>query len=270
MLNFLRNLRSKSALVKALHPHLREPYYRALELMNPNGVRMNFPSGDQFQIQPRFLGMSLFQYESELINLFCRLVVSGATVIDVGAHVGIYTLLASRRVGPSGKVVAIEPSPANVGLLRQHLRINRCSNTEVVEAAIADKPGQITFNYRPDPTDPSAFANSMAYDISGESAIVQVKTLDEICNKLSPVLIKIDVEGAELLALRGGKNILLRNNPVVFVAVHPNPMRTLGTTPEQLVSYMNSLGYTGTTLDGREVKDPGFEEVIFRPMTSRQ
>src|SRR5262245_56913142 len=127
MLGFCRKLRAKSALVKAIHPCLREPSYRALEFAYRNGVSMEFRTGDPFRIQPRFLGMSLFQYETDLIHIFSRIIVSGMTVTDVGAQVGIYTLLVSRKVGPSGKVIAIEPSPAIAQLLRQHLSANLCN-----------------------------------------------------------------------------------------------------------------------------------------------
>jgi FkbM family methyltransferase len=270
MLDFLRSLRAKSELIDTLHRHLREPYYRALELAYPKGICISLPSGDRFLIQPRFLGMNLSNYEPRLVNTFCSLITGGMTVIDVGAHVGIYSLLASAKVGPNGKVIAIEPSPANARLLRQHLSFNQRRNVEVIEAAVADKLGQITFNYRPNATDPGSFANSMAYDISGESANVQVRTLDDICSNLLPAVIKIDVEGAELLALRGAKETLVKNRPTVIVAVHPEPMRMLGTGPEQLVSYMNDLGYNGTRLDGSEVSDPSFEEVIFRAGRSGQ
>jgi FkbM family methyltransferase len=263
MLDFLRSLRAKSELIDTLHRHLREPYYRALELAYPKGIWISLASGDRFRIQPRFLGMNLSNYEPRLVDTFCSLVAAGMTVIDVGAHVGIYSLLASAKVGSNGKVIAIEPSPANARLLRQHLSFNQSRNVEVIEAAVADKLGQITFNYRPNATDPGSFGNSMAYDISGESANVQVRTLDDICSDVSPALIKIDVEGAELLALRGAKEILVKSRPTVIVAVHPEPMRMLGTTPLDLVTFMNDLGYRGVRLDGTAVINPGFEEIIF-------
>jgi FkbM family methyltransferase len=269
MLNFLRRLRTKSGPIDSLHRHLREPYYRALELAYPKGVRILLPNGDRFRFQPRFLGMNLSDYESALVETFCAQIAPGMTVIDAGAHVGIYSLLASTKVGPNGKVIAIEPSPTNAQLLKRHLRFNHCNNVEVIEAAVADKPGQITFNYRVDPTDPGSFANSMAYDISGESANVKVMTLDDICSSLSPAVIKIDVEGAELLALRGAKKLLVKHRPTLIVAVHPEPMRMLETTPEQLMSYMSSLDYIGTTPYGQKVEKPSFEEVVFQPINAR-
>src|SRR5262249_4812985 len=161
----------------------------------PNGVNVLFSSGDRFRVHPRFLGMNLGSYETDLVGVFCKMMARGMTVVDVGAHVGIYSLVASRRVGDNGKVIAIEPSPANAALLRRHLRLNQCTNVEVIEGAAGASAATISFVYRPDATDPAAFANSTAYDIGGVTATIPVVTLDESCGHVSPGLIKIDVEG---------------------------------------------------------------------------
>lgn len=249
-----------------LDGYLKEPYYRILEVIYRNGVYINFSSGDRFRIHPRFLGMTLANYEPELIRTFCKLLREGMTVVDVGAHIGIYSLIASRRVGASGKVIAVEASPANAELLRRHLKINGCANVDVIDAAVGDRADQITFIYRPDATDPSAFANSIAYDIFGRRARIQMMTLDDICKSVSPALLKIDIEGAELLAMRGAAGLLTRHRPTLVIAVHPEPMQALGTSPKGLIDYMRNMGYSATTLDQRLVDDAGFEELIFAPL----
>src|SRR5712664_3632408 len=71
-----------------------------------------------------------------------RLLRPGMTVIDAGAHHGLYTLLASKRVGGDGRVIAIEPSPRECERLEKHLRLNRCSNTELVPCALGEDPGE--------------------------------------------------------------------------------------------------------------------------------
>ena len=159
--------------------------------------------------------------------------------------------------------MAVEPSPANAELLRRHLAWNGCNNVDVVEAAVADREGMVDFEFRPDPTDPGGFANSLAYGIGGEVASVKMTTLSCLCKELTPELIKIDVEGAELLALRGARELLMRAGPTIVIAIHPEPMRLLGTSPGELISFLGALGYSGRRLDGRAVVDPGFEEIIF-------
>ena len=267
MIRFWRYLRRNLALIRAMDDYLREPYYRTLEILFRNGVYIRFPNGDRFRIHPRFLGMNLANYEPVLIRKFCKLVHEGMTVVDVGAHIGIYSLMASRRVGASGKVIAVEASPANAQLLRRHLAINGCNNVDVIEAAVGDRSDQIAFTYRPDPTDPSAFANSIAYDISGQQATIAMMTLDAICESASPTLLKIDIEGAEMLAMRGAGQLLARARPVLIVAIHPEPLQALGTSARELIDYMRASDYIATNLDRRVVDDAGFEEVIFEPVS---
>ena len=74
-----------------------------------------------------------------------RLLRPGMTVIDAGAHHGLYTLLASKRVGGDGRVIAIEPSPRECERLEKHLRMNRCSNTELAPCALGEDPGDADF-----------------------------------------------------------------------------------------------------------------------------
>ncbi len=266
MLNALRQLRNRSAFVAGLHACLRGPYYWTLAKIWPDGLPIELPSGDRFRIHTRFLGMDLPNYERPLVRAFCSFLRDGMTVIDAGAHVGIYSMIASARVGDAGRVVAIEASPTTVRLLQRHLDINACPNVDVIHAAVGEKEGEISFAYRPDPTDPVAFANSIAHQVEGEKAMVRMTTLDEVCKGLSPGLIKMDIEGAELLALRGAEVLLRTHRPTVIVAVHPDQLRMLGGTPRQVIEYMRGLGFNGTKLDGTQAEDPGFEEVVFRPM----
>ena len=79
-------------------------------------------------------------------NMSPQLVHSGMLTFDVGANAGYYTLLLARRVGPNGRVVAFEPNPINVAYLREHLRLNKFCNVEIVEAAVTDTDGTAFFS----------------------------------------------------------------------------------------------------------------------------
>jgi FkbM family methyltransferase len=185
------------------------------------------------------------------------------TVLDIGAHVGLHTLRFCQRAGATGRVLAVEPSPANAALLRKHLNWNKSGNSIVIEAAVGEYKGSTEFAYRPDATDPGGFANSMAYDVGGKNVRVPVTTIDELCGAITPGIIKIDVEGAELLVIRGARKVLTSCSPVLLIAVHPELMAALDTSPAELVSELSGLGYAGYHLDGRTASDPGFEEIIF-------
>jgi FkbM family methyltransferase len=262
-LDRLRQLRDRSRMLKIAHSALREPYYRVLCFFCRQGVSVELPGRHGVRVHPRLLGIRPSEYEVEFsAALDCR-VSAGMTVVDVGAHVGLHSLRLSRAVGNAGHVIAVEASPANASLLRKHLEWNRCRNVTVIEAAAGEREGEIEFTFRPDPTDPGGFANSVAYDIGGNRARIKVTTIDAVCRGLKPDLIKIDIEGAELLAIRGARNVLLESSPILFVAVHPDAMGALGTSPSELVELLRELGYVGRHLDGSLAAKPCLEEIVF-------
>ncbi len=90
-------------------------------------------------------GCWLGSYEFLKQKRFAQTVRDGMVVYDIGAHVGFYTLLAAECVGAKGEVVAFEPLPRNLRLLRQHLALNGYANVSVIEAAVADASGTATF-----------------------------------------------------------------------------------------------------------------------------
>jgi FkbM family methyltransferase len=250
-------------MLKAIHMMLRGPYYDALCLVYPRGVKVELPGQHFVRLHPRLLGIRVSEYELDFSTALYNRIAPGMTVIDVGAHVGLHTLRLSREVGKTGRVIAVEPSPANASLLRKHLAWNGCENVLVVEAAVGECSGEIDFAFRPDPTDPGGFANSIAYDIGGDKARIRVTTIDEICFGLTPNVIKIDVEGAELLAIRGARDVLSRSSPALFVAIHPEAMRALGTSPVGLLEVLRECGYAGRHVDGSLATEPGFSEILF-------
>jgi FkbM family methyltransferase len=247
-----------------VHGFVREPYYQAREVIYPRGVRARLSDGTPVRLHPRLLGMRPELYEPAVTALLGAHAREGSIVVDAGAHVGLHTLMLSRRVGTSGWVIAIEPSPSTSSLLRRHLAWNACANVSVIEAVAGNREGTVEFCYRADPTDPGGFASSLAYDIGGPKQSVAMTTLDALCREIAPDLIKIDVEGAELLVLQGAEELFQRVSPVLLVAIHPEPMRTMGTAPVDLIAFLKARGYCGYHLDGRPATEPGFEEICFR------
>jgi hypothetical protein len=90
-------------------------------------------------------GFWLGTFEPGKLRAFCEAVRPGDVVYDVGAHVGLYTLLAARRVGPAGHVFAFEPSHRNLAHLHRHCTLNHAANVRIVEAAVSDIDGMLAF-----------------------------------------------------------------------------------------------------------------------------
>jgi FkbM family methyltransferase len=160
-------------------------------------------------------------YESELQGVFIALIKPGQVVYDVGANVGFMTLLASRLVGPSGMVIAFEPSPLTAKQLRAQVDVNHLKNVVVEEYAVADVAGTSEFIVD-DFSVMSRLEKTGAVDgkkLRTES--VRTTTLDHMIGvHKPPQLLKIDIEGAELLALAGAGRLIEEYRPILVVELH--------------------------------------------------
>ena len=161
---------------------------------------------------------------------------TGGRFFDIGANVGYYTLLASRVVGEQGEVVAVEPLPRNLEMLRQHLNINRVENVDVAQAAVSDSSGKAFFS------EGDSTATGMLEPRGGIE--VDTITLDELSNRFGdPDMIKIDVEGAEERVLARAEKTLMRK-PRILLSIHSDALRT------NCLGALRSRGYMCMPIEG--------------------
>jgi|ERR1051326_779281 FkbM family methyltransferase len=204
--------------------------------------------GQRWIVDAATQGCWLGTYELSKQEAFQKLVRPGSVVFDIGANVGLYTLLASRLVGPQGKVVAFEPLPRNVPYLRRHLELNDARNVELVEAAVSNYDGAGHFRTNGDPH---------LGQLSGDGQVdVRVTTLDEFMKTatLQPELLKIDVEGAEADVLAGAVETLRLCRPTIVLATHNRTVHQL------CCSRLESLGYRLESLT--ELPLPDTDELL--------
>jgi FkbM family methyltransferase len=157
-------------------------------------------------------------YGQAEIALFAKLVSPGHVVLDVGAHAGYFTLLASRAVGSSGKVIAFEPLPVNLAYLRSHRFVNRLSNVQIAPVAVGGSDGEMSLDLRS-----GTGRGRLSTTNTPGDCRVRVVALDSMLarNELPRVdVIKMDVEGAECEALRGAFTLLSRWRPALILSVH--------------------------------------------------
>jgi len=188
-------------------------------------------------------GCWLGSYEYAKRIVFERTVRENSVVFDVGAHVGFYTLLASVLVGPRGRVFAFEPFPANLVYLQEHLRLNRIENVTVVEAAVSDKCGTAFFDEGP--------SSSMGHISPNGRLQVETVAIDELVAKGElplPDFLKMDIEGAEALALSGAKSVLAQSHPTMFVATHGSRIH------QECCRLLHSLDYELEPIDGKSLE----------------
>ncbi|HLK32174.1 MAG TPA: FkbM family methyltransferase, partial [Terriglobales bacterium] len=176
-------------------------------------------------------------------EIFVSLVQPGMVVIDVGAHIGYYTLLAARSVGQEGRVFAFEPAPASYGLLCRNLESNGCDQVVAVRKAVAAHSGVARLWLSPES---SALNKLLASD--GGNAWVEVGTtsLDDYFADYTGRLdvIKIDTEGAEQLILDGMQRLLRRHRDLaIFTEFFPNALQSCGSPPKQYLHDLEQLGF---------------------------
>lgn len=170
-------------------------------------------------------------YEPETSRFLAASLRPGDTFWDLGANAGYHTLMAARAVGPTGHVIAVEPDPRTCEILREQLELNGFSNCTIVQAAVSDRSGQTILIQRA--SDPRGNAlqqiDNPAIDNKIGSAVeVPSVTMDELSARYPrPRLIKMDIEGAEVLALPGGRSLLSGpDRPErLLVAVHGDGAR---------------------------------------------
>jgi FkbM family methyltransferase len=184
-------------------------------------------------------------HEKSTTELFKKVVKEGDVVVDLGANLGYFTLLAARLAGKKGKVYAFEPEPRNYNYLLRNIELNGYDNVFAMQKAVSDKitttklficpydSGHHTIHqydgiqaYRPDFVD-----NKKDY------VEVETVTLDDFLRDVEQVdVVKMDVEGAEMLALSGMDEIIKRSkNLKMFVEFFPLLIREMGGSPEEFI-----------------------------------
>lgn len=192
----------------------------------------------------------------------------GDVFFDVGAHNGWMSMVAARRTGRSGRVVAFEPSPPSVDFLHYHKRMNRLTQMEIVPKAVTSADAAMTPFTLVGCGD--AVMNSLVEieevkkDPRGSTVIhVEAITLDSYSQQtgLVPAMIKIDTEGAELWVCEGARRLLAENRPTLIIATHP-PWLPEGQKIEDLFALLSCYGYRIVASEIMRYKETDFGDYL--------
>lgn len=194
-------------------------------LLSPGERDYRFAGGRIFldiREKPWIRTIALEAFERPKVLAFAHFLRPGMTVVDVGANIGFFSLVAAKLVGSMGRVLAVEPEPANCGRIARNVELNRYANVEVAQVALGDRSGEVTLHLASDHGHHSMLDRSP--DRAGNSITVPMLTLDTLLasRNIGRVdLLKIDVEGYEVEVLRGAAETI-RSNPeiVILMDVH--------------------------------------------------
>lgn len=211
------------------------------------GFRLYLPRHDEGVADGLRMEGSWEKAETEAFKAHLK---PGMNVLDVGANVGYYALLASRLVGPQGKVAAFEPEPLNFSLLMRSLVENDCRNASAYPYAASSALGFADLHLS---WPASTGSHSIVYSPIRDAVTTRVVTvaLDDFLDpSFEPDVIKMDIEGAELLALAGMTRLLgLRRLKTMFIESNAEVLRAAGRRPEDLASFLKAQGFQLQPID---------------------
>ncbi len=208
------------------------------------------------RVHPAYFRHKWGKDEDFVFKTFAEAIRPGDTVFDIGANLGLTALIASARTGPQGHVVAFEPSPPNVAILNYRLKKNGAENVAVEPSCVGSTSGTTELSLIDDGIHSS---NSMTFSRKSnvpyigntvKQVVVPITTIDAFCAKsgLTPQVLKIDVEGAELEVLLGAVETIRRVRPIILMGVHPFWWPD-DQPPSALTRFLESVNYsTRTTL----------------------
>jgi FkbM family methyltransferase len=224
------------------------PGSRTLDVVVP-------PSGDQIGDVIARLG----EFFPTSFDLALAMLDPGAVVLDLGAHIGTFSLAAAAR---GLRVVAVEASPRNANFLRASARANDLDGLQVVQVAVTDEPGVVRFR-------PEGAWGQITEGWAPGVVEVQAQPVSDLLQEreLARVdLVKLDVEGSEMAAIRGMHGLLSGPDaPPVIYEGNAHTLRMFGTTPEALIEAFAELGYANYLIGEHELMPVGPES--FQPDT---
>ena len=245
---------------------LRKQAYSVLELLTfgkgvsrtINGIKIKFPAKWSRYYEP--------DYEADNYFFLKNYAKPGMHIIDIGAHLGLFSVSSSQLTGSTGKIICFEPTPGTYEVLKKTLALNQCDNVFPLQQAVGAAKGESVFFVS---STAACNSNSLVENVSegkAEKYNVTITTIDDIVNafQLHPDLIKIDAEGAELDVLRGGIKTLNVMKPTLILGLHPRFIKQKGDSLESIWEILMAAHYK-IEMEGREVSKEAFcnNELLF-------
>lgn len=219
-----------------------------LHLHRCGTVRAPLPNGRTLRLWSRgddFVSNQIFwkgwdAYESETLKLFFQLAAKAEVIVDIGAHVGVFTLVAA-HANPSSQVYAFEPVPATYGRLENNVRLNNLKNVRCFQSAVSDIVGTTEVFHQPGMTFTASLSREfMNWQPAWSASVVPVTTGDQFVreNGVKRVdLMKIDTESTEPQVLAGMIETIRRDHPDIICEVLPD------LTEQRVQDLLTPLGY---------------------------
>ena len=230
-----------------------------IDFSKPQIVEVN---GYKLNVVPNDVGISsellVFKVHEPLTTkLISKILTKGMVCLDIGSNIGYYALLEHKIIGNTGKVIALEPSPANFEILKKNIDIQNSSNIECYNLAAGDKNGTTRFVIDKRSNGCMTVADNEEPIIPGDIINVPIKRIDDFVNeiKLQKLdFLRMDVEGFEKHIFEGMKNTLSKFKPLIQIEIHASLMGYSET--EKMFQILKDIDYEVMYYIPRDVDVP--------------
>jgi FkbM family methyltransferase len=248
------------------------PAYESLLDWSAGGRGIPWPiNGVTYRIDPHHRHRLGQNYDPEVAAFLHKHVKPGALCFDVGANVGVYVMQFAHWSAPTGRVVAFEPNPSACRILEKHVRMNNLQERVRIASVAVGEISAEQVLYAAEAEGMSRLgAPNEALDGKVTEISVPVVTLDEYCSveKLHPDWLFIDIEGFEIAALSGARELIKngRGQLGIVVEMHPNTWSSANTTRARAESLLSELGLRAVPLTGQTdpLGDYGIVQLEYR------
>lgn len=222
-----------------------------------DGLHLDLILGND-QSRCLYVGGSFEPNEFAFLARFLR---PGMRVVDAGANEGFYSVFIAHGVGPTGQVIAVEPSPRERARLERNLAINSLSNVWVVSTGLGDQAGRAVLHIADAEHNGQNTLGSFVYQgvSNAGDLVVDLEPLDAIVERNADRkvdLIKMDVEGAEMKVLLGAQRTLRDSAPVILFELLDNALRAQGSSAQEIFEFLRSKRYGLLKFDGAGALSP--------------
>ena len=248
MISYIKNLRHNSILKKYQKFWLRlGNIYRFLFSYTNLYFKIGISKYGKFYLHNKFLFSNFENWSSKHNAQFdtaIDLCKKKKTIIDVGAHIGLFSLCAARNSEKDSKVFAFEPAKLNYSFLKNHIRKNDFENKIISFKILLGNDFKTTELFTENEVSGKNSTSNYNQKFRNLEKIEQT-TIDFFCKdkKIIPEIIKIDAEGAEIDILNGSITVLKSYHPIIFLSVHPKILSYKKQTTEELFDLLKSFNY---------------------------
>lgn len=191
--------------------------------------------------------------EKKVKDSFVENISLGDTVIDLGANIGEFSLIAAKKVGPSGRIIAVEPLAETLISLKKNMDLNGFQNYSILECAVGNKLGKMSLYKKSESATMGLLDPVKGEENMVETNQIDVKTIDSIITKekIKKVgMLKIDVEGYEYEVLLGCQNSFKQKKiEKIICEIHLDYLREKGINKNKIYSYLQENGFSIKTID---------------------